>query len=538
MPSPSEDDLPTRLQHEPLPVTVASGAAGMGGDPDEGVDSGALPAGSRLGEFEILDKIGEGGFSIVYRAWDHVLRRQVALKEYFPSSIAMRSGQTQVGARSVRHRETFSAGLEGFIKEAQTLAGFDHPSLVKVLRFFPSHGTAYMVMPLYDGITLRDAVRAMPEPPDEAWLLARLDPLTQALLSIHGQGWFHRDIAPDNIMLIEGGSRPLLLDFGAARRVIGDMTQALTVILKPGYAPVEQYAEVPGMKQGAWTDVYALAATVFWAITGHKPPAAVGRMMNDTLVPLAETAAGRYSPRFLAALDAALKVRPSERTADMAQFRSALGLDVGAPLHRPPPAPSPAVTAAAAVPAAIPSVTPSVAASASRPAARPAASPAATGAVPATDGRGAPVPAWAWGAGVVLAVAAGGAWWWSQQSGPTLASPDASLPAETVPKVSPPLAPLSTPTPPAPAPAVAVPVPAPAPAATPAPKPAAAAKVEPRTEPRTESRAEPRSEPRVDAPARAATARPSSVCSGLMQRLSLGEDSPALREQLVSNRCQ
>ncbi len=481
MPPAPEDDLSTRLQD----------AAAQGGDD---TDSVALPPGTRLAEFEIQDKIGEGGFSTVYRAWDHVLMRQVALKEYFPSSIASRSGHTQVSARSQRHRDTFQAGLDSFIKEAQTLAGFDHPSLVKVLRFFPANGTAYMVMPLYQGATLRDAVRDMGTRPDEAWLLAQLDPLTQALQSIHAQGWYHRDIAPDNIMLIEGGSRPLLLDFGAARRVIGDMTQALTVILKPGYAPVEQYAEVPGMKQGPWTDVYALAATMHWAIMGNKPPAAVGRMVNDTLEPLAQAAAGRYSPRFLGALDAALKVRPTERTADMVQFRLALGL--GAPVAAPAdPAPTATPTAAAPGPA--------------------------LRTHPST--RSPVLPTWSWGAGLALVLAAGGAWWWSQRPATSVASPAiTSAPAPT-----------QAPSPPV---AVPAPLPEPAPAPTPVPAPVVTAAPAPVVKPAPVPVA--KTEPRAEAPARAPAPRPSSVCSDLMQRLSLGEDSPALREQLVANRCQ
>ena len=126
----------------------------------------------------------------------------------------------------------------------------------------------------------------MGAPPDEEWLRELLEPLTEALAVIHAEQCFHRDIAPDNVILLKGSQRPLLLDFGAARRVIGDMTQALTVILKPGYAPVEQYAEVPGMKQGPWTDVYALAAVVYYAIIGKTPPTSVGRLMNDNYVPL------------------------------------------------------------------------------------------------------------------------------------------------------------------------------------------------------------------------------------------------------------
>jgi serine/threonine protein kinase len=286
----------------------------------------ALPAGACLAEFEITGVLGIGGFGIVYTARDHSLQRQVALKEYMPSSLAARGEHSQVLVRSERHRETFELGLRSFVNEARLLAQFDHPSLVKVYRFWEANGTAYMVMPLYQGVTLKKRLQELPAPPDEAWLLGLLAPLTEALAVIHHANCFHRDIAPDNIILLSGSERPLLLDFGAARRVISDVTQALTVILKPGFAPVEQYAEVPEMKQGAWTDIYALAATVHHAITGRTPAAAVGRLMKDSFTPLSSAAAGRYSPGFLLALDNALKVRPEDRTPSVEVFRAELGL--------------------------------------------------------------------------------------------------------------------------------------------------------------------------------------------------------------------
>ncbi len=285
-----------------------------------------LPVGFYLGEFELTKVLGEGGFGIVYLAEDHSLGRRVALKEYMPSSLAQRVGGTQVSVKSERHRETFEAGLKSFVNEARLLAQFDHPSLVKVYRFWEANGTAYMVMPFYEGITLKDELKAMGAPPDEAWLLELLEPLSEALAVIHAEQCYHRDIAPDNVILLKGSNRPLLLDFGAARRVIGDMTQALTVILKPGYAPVEQYAEVPGMKQGPWTDVYALAAVVYFAITGKTPPTSVGRLMNDNYVPMAQAGAGRYSPGFLAAIDRALIVKPEERTQSINELRRDLGM--------------------------------------------------------------------------------------------------------------------------------------------------------------------------------------------------------------------
>ncbi len=288
-----------------------------------------LPVGTRLREFEITGLLGEGGFGIVYLAYDTSVHRRVALKEYMPTSLAARTeGGIQV--KSERYRETFDAGMKSFVNEARLLAQFDHPSLVRVYQFWEGNGTAYMVMPFYEGKNLRDTLRerlaATGQPPDEAWLRTLLLPLTEALRVIHAENCYHRDIAPDNVMMLAGAQRPLLLDFGAARRVIGDMTQALTVILKPGYAPIEQYAEIPGMRQGPWTDVYALAAVVYFAITGKTPPVSVGRMLSDSYQPLAQTAAGRYSPQFLEAVDRALVVRPEQRTPNIDAFREDLGL--------------------------------------------------------------------------------------------------------------------------------------------------------------------------------------------------------------------
>jgi serine/threonine protein kinase len=285
----------------------------------------ALPDGARLGEFELRGVIGEGGFGIVYLAWDHLLQRQVAIKEYMPSTLATRSLTTDVTPRADKFAETFALGLRSFINEAQLLASFDHPALLKVYRFWESNGTAYMVMPFYQGTTLKRALIALNAPPEEGWLMAQLVPLLDALELMHQAHCYHRDIAPDNILLLDEG-RPLLLDFGAARRVIGDATQALTAFLKPGYAPVEQYAEMPSMKQGAWTDLYALGSVLHYAIVGHTPPESVARLVNDAMVPLTRAAAGRYSERFLRAIDHALGVRPQDRPQSVAEMRLDLGI--------------------------------------------------------------------------------------------------------------------------------------------------------------------------------------------------------------------
>ncbi|HEY0338687.1 MAG TPA: serine/threonine-protein kinase [Burkholderiales bacterium] len=288
-------------------------------------DGNALPAGTRLGEFEIIRLIGEGGFGIVYLVYDHSLDRKVALKEYMPSALAERQGSTSVRVKSQRNAETFSAGLRSFINEARMLAQFDHASLVKVYRFWAANGTAYMVMPFYEGITLKETLRRRAGPPEEAWLHAVLDQLLDALDTMHARQCYHRDISPDNVLMVSDET-PVLLDFGAARRVIGNSAQTLTVILKPGYAPIEQYAEVPNLQQGPWTDIYAVASVVYFAITGRTPPPAVARVISDPYVPLTQTAAGRYSDAFIRGVDVALSVKPADRPQDIASFRTVLGL--------------------------------------------------------------------------------------------------------------------------------------------------------------------------------------------------------------------
>ena len=251
-------------------LAVTQPTAG-GATPPPAGSSNVLPTGTRLGEFEIAGVLGEGGFGIVYRAFDHSLKREVALKEYMPAALASRLPDFSVTIKSEQHRPTFEVGLKSFINEAKLLASFEHPALIKVLQFWEEKGTAYMVMPFYAAPALRAWIRARREPLDEIWLRQFLLAAMDALEVLHSAHCLHRDIAPDNILVLNDAA-PLLLDFGAARRVIGDLTQALTVMVKPGYAPLEQYADTVRMKQGPWTDVYALAAVAHFMLTGRAPP--------------------------------------------------------------------------------------------------------------------------------------------------------------------------------------------------------------------------------------------------------------------------
>ena len=291
----------------------------------------ALPAGSRLAEYEVERVLGEGGFGIVYLAADHGLQRHVAIKEYLPAALAARGARASVTLRATSHSETFKLGLRSFVNEARLLARFDHPSLVRVYRFWEANGTAYMVMPYYEGTTLAAARMAMTQPPDEAWLRSLLLSLMGALEVLHASSCYHRDIAPDNILLLPDG-RPVLLDFGAARRVIGDRTQTLTAILKPAFAPIEQYAEAGHLQQGPWTDLYALGAVMYYLISGRSPLPSTVRAVDDQMKPLSEVTESlrqtfpdlRYSPSFLATIEWALSVRPKDRPQTVAQLRDAL----------------------------------------------------------------------------------------------------------------------------------------------------------------------------------------------------------------------
>ncbi len=349
----SNSPLPPDNENDRTVAPAAQASVAAPGASQPSTESeGVLPIGTRFGELEIIGLIGQGGFGIVYLCDDHALGRRVAVKEYMPSSLAQRTTSSQVSLKSERFAETFAAGRRSFVNEARLLAQFDHPSLVKVYRFWEANGTAYMVMPYYDGQTLKQARKQMPAAPDEAYLKRLLGPLLDALEAMHHEQIFHRDIAPDNILLLKNG-RPLLLDFGAARHVISDMTQALTVILKPGYAPIEQYAEVEHMKQGAWTDIYALAAVLHFAITGKPPLPSVSRVMSDPYVPLTQAAAGRYSDQFLRAVDGALAVEPENRPQNVAEFRQRLGIEaelVTLSATEILPRPAPQIVAETAVP--------------------------------------------------------------------------------------------------------------------------------------------------------------------------------------------
>lgn len=300
----------------------------------------ALPPGSRLAEFEIVDLLGVGGFGMVYKAFDHSLQRLVAIKEYMPSALAGRSRGLTVSMKSTADALTFMAGLKSFVAEARLLAQFDHPSLVKVFRFWEANNTAYMVMPLYSGMTFKQARNHMRGPPPEAWLRKVLWSVLGALNVLHDGNTMHRDVSPDNIFLQDSGP-PVLLDLGAARRAISDKSQKHTAILKVNYAPIEQYADADDMRQGPWTDLYSLAAVVHGCLCNEPPVPATFRVLKDrlpTFASVAETVSQQfgqqYSESFIAAITHALAIRPEQRPQNTDEFAHEMALQTPAGMSR------------------------------------------------------------------------------------------------------------------------------------------------------------------------------------------------------------
>ncbi|MEQ0581299.1 serine/threonine-protein kinase [Pantoea dispersa] len=287
----------------------------------------ALPAGYRFNEFEIKEVIGGGGFGIVYRAWDHQLERTIAIKEYMPVSLAVRSADLALELRGERFQKLFNAGRNSFIQEARLLARFNHPGLLHVLRFWEENGTAYMGTLYYSGMTLKEWQLTSPDSIDEAWIRRLLPPLFGAINTIHTAGYLHRDISLDNIQIQEN-QLPVLLDFGSARKEIGNLSDETEIMLKPGFAPIEQYSEEGEVEQGPWTDIYALGAVLHTLITGHAPPVSVVRCIEDNYQPLVERKPEGYSLPLLHAIDCALAMKPEDRPQSIDAFARLIDLPV------------------------------------------------------------------------------------------------------------------------------------------------------------------------------------------------------------------
>jgi len=267
---------------------------------------GALPVGARIESYEIASVLGIGGFGITYKGYDHNLHCDVAIKEYLPSGLALRTADgATVIPKSNDDKKYYEYGLKRFLDEARILAKFKERSIVRVIRFLESNGTAYLIMDYEDGESLAEYLQKAGVL-NEQEIFDIMLPVLEGLSAVHAKDFLHRDIKPGNIYLRKKGP-PVLLDFGAARQALGEQTRALTGMVTPGYAPFEQYNS--RTKQGPWTDLYAIGATLYHCITGRAPAespdriAALQEQEADPMKPAAVVGAGRYRPEFLAVID-------------------------------------------------------------------------------------------------------------------------------------------------------------------------------------------------------------------------------------------
>ncbi len=253
---------------------------------------GALPLGTQLDNRYILGKVlGSGGFGITYLAYDKRLDVAVAIKEYLPKSLAMRDMTTQtIKPHSHKTEDQFQHHMSKFMEEARAIAKFNNePGIVSVQDVIELNQTVYIIMHYINGITLEEYVEQEGGRLDFEKTMQIMSGVMVSLNKVHQENLIHRDISPDNIYITKD-QQVKLLDFGAARYVVTEESQSLSIILKPGFAPVEQYSTKG--KQGPWTDVYAVSASLYWMLTGIKPQNSMDRLMDDELKPLSQCEVG------------------------------------------------------------------------------------------------------------------------------------------------------------------------------------------------------------------------------------------------------
>gem|GEM_PF-1176806 len=279
----------------------------------------ALPAGTHIDCFEIRSVLGTGGFGITYGAYDSRLERRVAIKEYFPSGLAYRgSNGTTLHLSAQTDGDAYEYGLKRFLEEGRVLAKFREPSIVRVTQFLEANGTAYLVMDYEDGEALSSHLERVVTL-EETEIKDIVVPILEGLNVVHSKQYLHRDIKPSNIFLRKKGPA-VLLDFGAARRALEEQSSAMTVMLTPGYAPFEQYSK--GDKQGPWSDIYALGATMYHCIVGAAPTPATDRLTSiyddepDPVAHALRIIAPRCSPVFIKTIEWMLKPHAKDRPKD------------------------------------------------------------------------------------------------------------------------------------------------------------------------------------------------------------------------------
>jgi len=268
-----------------------------------------LPKGQMLSHYRIEKPIGGGGFSIVYLAIDEKTGEPVAIKEYLPSNQAQRGEESRVEPITEETATAFRQGIKRFFDEAAALAKINHPNIVRVINFFRANNTVYMVMRYEHGKDLRWYIKRKNGHLSENVLRAIFPPLLLGLRDVHNNNLLHLDIKPANIFLRPGGN-PLLLDFGAARNSVVENRPTGPYTLTLGFAPIEQHL---GGHVGAWSDVYAIGASMWSCISGRPPPPATERRVKDTYKPAARQFARQYSNQLLESIDWCLQFHQLDR---------------------------------------------------------------------------------------------------------------------------------------------------------------------------------------------------------------------------------
>lgn len=283
----------------------------------------ALPAGTRLRDFQIEKMLGHGGFGITYLARDTRNGESVAVKEYLPIDIAVRVGDATIKARTADDAQNFQRGIRQFLDEGRRVARLSHPSIMEVKEFFLHNGTGYIVFRYEMGPTLKERLARGLLP--EGSLRNVLRGLLDGLAVVHAEGLVHRDIKPSNIILSRSRSKtaevPVLIDFGAAREFSNRPGREMTALITPGYSPNEQYTRG---KQGPPSDLYALGATAYRCIAGEPPPEARLRAAGEAMVPAVETGRGPYSVELLRLIDRMLSMNEAERPASATEALAAV----------------------------------------------------------------------------------------------------------------------------------------------------------------------------------------------------------------------
>ena len=280
----------------------------------------ALPAGFQLDQYRIVRQLSLGGFSIVYLAEDE-LGTQVAIKEYLPNSLALRKeGETEPQV-SEEHLPAFRYGMKCFFEEGRALAKLMHPNVVRVLNFFRSNGTVYMVMQFERGRTLHDMIQKHRGTLKESFIRAVFVRMLNGLREVHAHKLLHLDIKPSNIYLRADGT-PVLLDFGASRQTLMVEQPILKPMYIPGFASPEQYERRDQL--GPWSDIYSVGASLYSCVVGSTPLRADERMKDDTLQRVSETHAERYSTQLLGLVDWCLQLDPLARPQSVYALQKAL----------------------------------------------------------------------------------------------------------------------------------------------------------------------------------------------------------------------